>query len=82
MDEKSDAADREGEGLELTSDSSFPHSVVHRGVYHCSDHDASFALDHFVDNSVRKSFRVSPANVFAWMSPAMKQRINSKSVQY
>jgi hypothetical protein len=50
-----------------------------RGVEHGSDYNGLFPLSYFVDNSVRKAPRITPANVLARMTPAMKRRIYGSS---
>jgi hypothetical protein len=53
-----------------------------RGVEHRSDYNGFFPLTYFVDNSVRKAPRITPANVLARMTPAMKQRIYGQFIEH
>jgi len=53
-----------------------------RSMKHCCDYNHFVRLNHFEHNSVGESFQVTPANVFPFITTAMKKRIYSEFVQY
>lgn len=52
-----------------------------RGVKYSSDYNYLLLLNHFVNYAIRETLRISPANVLARMSPAMKQRIYCEFIE-
>jgi hypothetical protein len=63
------------------SHSPLPFAVVACGVKHCRNHNSLLWLDYLVDYSVRKAFRVTPANVLACVPTAMQHRVMGEFVQ-
>ena len=49
--------------------------VITRGVQNCRHHNRMFRFQNFVDDTIRKSFRVAPADVFARMAAGVEQWI-------
>lgn len=54
-----------------------PRSVQHRCDYH-----SMVLFNYFVDHSVRKALRVTPANILLRMASAINQRIHGESIQH
>lgn len=52
-----------------------------RGVQHCRNHDSLLRLDYLVNYSVRKAFRVTPANVCVGLPTAMQQRVLGEFIE-
>jgi len=51
------------------------------GVKHRRHHNSLLWLDYLVDYSIRKAFRVTPANVLAGLPTAMQQRVSGEFVE-
>ena len=51
------------------------------GVKHRRHHNSLLWLDYLVDYSVRKAFRITPANVLAGVPTAMQHRVVGEFVQ-
>ncbi len=49
--------------------------IIARGVQNCGNHNRMFRFQNFVDDAIRKSFRVTPADIFARMTAGVEQRI-------
>jgi hypothetical protein len=49
--------------------------VIAGGVQNRGDHNQVFGFQDFVNDAIRKSFRVTPADVFAQITAGIEQRV-------
>jgi hypothetical protein len=52
-----------------------------RGVEYSGDYNCLLLINHFVNHAIGETLRISPTNVFARMSAAVKQGIARKFIE-
>jgi len=56
--------------------------VVPGGMQNCSYFHDSFSLVDFMNHAIRKSIRITPADIFSWVTATVEQRIFSQHIPY